>query len=138
MELLSDSVTILKVIGKRTGRSTLFMKLEYIFPECFVLIKQSPQVFPLRCLSDSCPKNNNCMDTLARRVNYIFDNFLDIDLLFLYFSYQNKPGSYKAGLFTRSFDAPRILTLNRSMWSKLKNIGVVYQWQRPNWLSLGL
>lgn len=134
----SNTAFILKITGKTSGRAVMFIKLEYIYPECLFLIEKSPQLFPLQCLASSCPKNQTCMDTLARRVKYLFDNFLDTDVLLLYYTYRDKINSYRSAIFTRELEEPRLITFNRSAWQKLKNIGTVYQWTIPNWLSLGL
>ena len=81
---LSDEALILKIEGA-SGRSSIFMKLHDVYPECEILIKGSDQLFPFRCIKDDfCPKNQNCMGILAKRISYIFDNIDDADLLLLY------------------------------------------------------
>ncbi len=130
---------VLKVVGQVTGKSVVFMKLRDVYPECEFLISDATasQLFPLRCLKDEgCPRNNNCMGVLAKRVKYVFDTFADADLLLLYFSYRDMPGSQRAGVFWRDFRAPYYTALNRSQWERMKQIGVVYEWCLPDSLFL--
>lgn len=123
---------ILEVQGK-----TLFIKLKDLYPECEFLIEDQPQLYPLRCLVDHCPRNANCMEKLAKRVKYIFDAFKDAQLLLLYFRYRDKPDSHRAGVFWRDMDIPpRFITFNRTAWDKCKELGTVYEWQLPSELFL--
>lgn len=110
---------------------TIFAKLKDVYQECEVLIDGSPQLYPLRCLVDHCPKNANCMETLAKRVNCIFEAFPEAQLLLLYFSYHDRQGSIRAGVFWRDMREPRYITLNRTGWQKMKEMGVVYEWHFP-------
>lgn len=116
---------------------TVFMKMKDVYPECEFLISDQPQLFPLRCLVDHCPRNANCMEKIAHRVKYIFDTFKDAKLLLLYYSYRDRPGTIRAGVFWRSMDEPRVITLNRSGWEKMKSMGKVYEWSLPESLFLG-
>lgn len=135
--LSREQALILKVVGRNSGRCVVFMKLRDVYPECEFLIEGAPQLFPLRCIrDDGCPRNANCMGVLAHRIKYIFDTFDDADLLLLYFSYPDMPGSQRAGIFRRDMSEPRYLTLNRTVWSRMKQIGAVYQWQIPQSLFL--
>jgi hypothetical protein len=77
------------------------------------------------------------MGNLAKRVKYIFDQFPTADLLLLYFSYRDRPGSQRAGIFWRDFREPRYITMNRAAWERMKAMGTVYEWQLPNSLFLG-
>lgn len=128
----SKSVLILEVKQK-----TLFMKLQDLYPDCLFLIEDQPQLYPLRCLVDFCPRNANCMEKLAHRVKYIFDNFTEAKLLLLYFRYRDKPDSHRAGVFWRDMDIPpRFIVFNRTAWEKCKEIGTVYEWTLPDSLFL--
>lgn len=115
---------------------TLFIKLRDVYPECEFLIHDSSQLYPFKCLVDHCPRNSMCMDKLVKRVKYIFDAFPDSKLLLLYFSYRDKPGSQRAGIFWREMSEPRYITMNRAGWEKLKEIGKVYEWELPDSLFL--
>lgn len=116
---------------------TIFCKLKDVYPECEHLIMDSQQLYPLRCFrDDGCPRNSNCQEKLAHRTKFIFDNFPNAQLLVLYFSYRDRPGSTRAGLFWRDIREPRLITLNRTGWEKMKEIGVVYEWELPNHLFL--
>ncbi len=125
---------VLKVV--KAVRSTLFMKLNDLYPECQFLIEGAPQLSPLFCLKSHCPRNQACMEKLANRVKYVFDTFPDTELLLLYFRYVDKPGSQRAGVFWRDMREPRIITFNRTAWDKLKSVGIVYEWALPDSLFL--
>lgn len=128
---------VLKVTGRNSGKAVLFMKLQDLYPECFFLIEDAVQVFPLRCLQDDgCPRNQNCMGTIARRVKYVFDTFEDAHVLLLYFTYPDRPGVHRAGVFSREMDEPRYISFNPYAWEKVKQIGQVYRWELPNELFL--
>lgn len=126
---------VLKIAGK-TG-STLFMKLKDVYPECEFLISDVPQIFPLHCLqADSCPRNQNCMEKLVARLKCVFDTFHDAQSVLLYFRYQDRPGTHRAGVFWRDMREPRLITFNRAAWEKLKTVGTVYSWRLPDELFL--
>ncbi len=124
---------VLEVVSQKTGRSSVFMKLNDLFPECSFLIEGADQLHPLFCLvNDVCPRNANCMEKLAKRVKYVFDTFEKADLLMLYFKHPDMPGSQRAGIFWRdNTTPPRYTVLNRSMWIRMKEIGAVYEWNLP-------
>ena len=127
---------ILKIQGK-SGSSVLFMKLKDLYPECEFLIQDLPECYPLHCLErDSCPRNQNCMDKLVKRIQYVFETFPDVQNVVLYFRYQDRPGSHRAGVFWRDLREPRLITFNRTAWEKCKQIGTVYQWVLPDSLFL--
>lgn len=111
-------------------RHSVFMPFRYLYPECFVLIKPHQSLHPLFCLkNDICPVNSNCMEVLAKRVDYLFTNLCtDGKQLIAYFSYPDRPKSIRAGLFTRDLSEPRLLTLNRSAFEKFRKEGVTYAW----------
>jgi hypothetical protein len=127
---------VLKIQG-RSGRATLFMKLNDLFPECQFLISDEPQLYPLSCLErDSCPRNQNCMEKLVVRIRYVFDTFGDVQNVLLYFRHQDRPDSHRAGVFYRDMEEPRFITFNRAAWEKCKEIGTAYQWSLPDSLFL--
>ena len=132
---------VLKIVGRQSGKSAIFMKLQDLFPECSFLIKDADQLFPFRCLKDGfCPRNANCMEKLAKRVRYVFDTFADSELLLLYFRYPDMPGSHRAGVFHRDMNDsrfPRYMVFNRSMWERMKEIGVIFSWTLADSLFLG-
>jgi hypothetical protein len=115
---------------------TIFAKLRDVYPECEFLIGDAPQLYPLRCLKDHCPRNANCMEKLVHRVKWFFDTFPNAHLLILYFAYRDRPGSTRAGLFWRDMDEPRFITMNRSSWEKMKSIGSIYEYNLPDALFL--
>lgn len=116
---------------------TLFAKLQDIYPECNFLIKDSTQLHPLICLTSSCHRNANCMTKLVQRIKFLFDNFQNCELILLYFSYRDKPGSQRAGVFWKDFREPRYITMNRSAWEKIKKEAILYQITLPTDLFLG-
>ena len=107
---------------------TAFFKLQDIFPECFLNREKSPQAEPMTCLRDSCPTNHNCMETLAKRLNALFDLLKGIDLFILYFKKRNITG-LGAGVFWRDMREPRVITMNQGAWNRLKLRGAIYQFQ---------
>lgn len=132
-----DPALILKVEGK-SGKSSLFMKLTDLFPECIHLIRDAAQLYPLFCLRNNmCPRNQNCMGKLVKRVKYIFDHFPDGEVLFLYFTYPDRPGTHRAGVFNKDLSEPYYTTFNRTAWDKFKQVGVIYEWFLPDSLFLG-
>lgn len=113
---------------------TIFTKFNEVYKDCEILINGSPQLHPLFCLKANCPKNANCMNKLAHRIKYIFDNFKLADLLVLYFKYPDRPNSIRAGIFWRDMREPRLITMNQSAWEKLKSMGIVYEFNIPDHL----
>lgn len=118
------------------NEKTLFTKLENIYPECFHLISDLDKLFPLICLKTSCPRNANCMTTLAKRVKFLFDSFPLAQLLVLYFKYRDKPKSIRAGLFYKDLREPRLITMNPWGWKYFKEKGEVFEWTMPDALFL--
>lgn len=109
---------------------SVFMPLRYIYPECMQLIDQSDQLYPLFCLrNDHCPKNQGCMDVLARRLDYLFTQVVPAaKMIVAYFKYRDNPDSIRAGIFMRDMKEPRLITLNRSAFVKFQREGVMYSW----------
>jgi len=113
-------------------QSTLFAKMKDVYPECMVLIEGAPQLHPLRCMRDHCPRNLSCMEKLAKRVKHLFDKFPRSQLLVLYYTWPDRPGSQRAGLFWRDMREPRHIVMNRSAWEKCKELGVVFEYRMPD------
>lgn len=115
-------------------KRTVFIPLKYIYPECSVLIDPYQQLFPLFCLrEDGCPANSNCMETLAKRVDYFFTNVVpDAELLIAYFKYRDRSNSIRAGVFDREMQNPRVMTLNPYAFRKFQKEGTTYKWVPPD------
>jgi len=127
---------VLQVTGG-SGDAVVFMKLKDVFPECEFLIGDLPQLSPLYCLrKEGCPRNQNCMDKLVARVQFIFDTFPKARTVVLYFRYRDQPGSHRGGVFWRDMREPRLITFNRAAWEKCKEIGTVLSWRLPDALFL--
>ncbi len=136
MQPSDDQLLVLEVKGP-SGQTSLFIKLEWVFPECSFLIKDADNLYPLFCLKNSyCPRNASCMDKLAKRVKYIFDHFPNSEVLYLYFRYRDLPNSQRAGVFWKDLREPTYITFNKTAWEKFKNIGTVYEWRLPDSLFL--
>ena len=117
-------------------KKTLFIKLKDVYPECAVLIEGESRLHPLICLKSSCPKNANCMEKLAKRVKYTFEQWPESEVLLLYFTYKDRPESLRGGIFYPDMREPRLITFNKHSWDLLKRKGKVYEWQMPNELFL--
>lgn len=121
------------------GSQTAFVHLKYLYPECMVLIEDSPQLSPLQCLRTTCHRNKNCMDTLARRVKYFFDNVVpEAGMIVAYYKYK-KQSSIKAGIFMSDLREPRLILCRKSAFNRYKREGDVYSWNPPTeyWLLGG-
>ena len=118
------------------NKRTLFAKCLEVYPECTFLIMDQPQLHPLICLKSSCPRNQRCMEKLARRVKAIFDAFPESQLLVLYFKYRDAPNQLRAGIFWKDMREPYFRVLNPGAWSTFKRIGIVYEWELPQELLL--
>lgn len=110
---------------------TAFIPLKYLYGECFYLIDGEPQLSPLFCMGNECHRNSNCGAVLANRVNYLVEHVMpSVKLIIAYFTYPDKPGSIRAGVFDTSFEElPRVITCNRSAFDKFKKEGVIYSWE---------
>ena len=125
MNIASQKIMYFLVMSSRTA----FFKLEEIFPECYLNREKSPQIEPLICLREerACHVNYNCMEIIAKRIRLMFDEFLqNADLTVLYFRKRNIEG-LGAGVFWRDFREPRVITMNPTAWSKIKQRGNLYQ-----------
>ena len=112
---------------------SVFMPLRFLYPECFALIDGKPQLHPMLCLRDVCHANANCMETLAKRVNYVFTELAPTGKqLFGYFKYPDRPKSIRAGWFDRELNEPKLMVLNGSAFEKFKNEGISYSWVPTN------
>lgn len=111
------------------SQKTAFFKLDDIFPECGLYREQHPMIEPMVCLAETaaCTVGKNCMETLAKRLKVLYEEVLtDVDLILLYYRKRNLPG-IGAAVFWRSFEEPRIITVNPTSWARIKNRGAVYQ-----------
>jgi len=116
----------------RFQTKTVFIKLQYLFPECFYLIQGKEQLYPLKCLEGMCPANANCMEGLAKRVHYFFDNVVfDAELIIAYFKYPDRPQSIRGGVFFRDMREPQIRILNPWAFRKFQREGDTYKWVPP-------
>lgn len=118
------------------NEKTLFTKFSNVYDECSFLINDLPKAYQLMCLKTDCPRNANCMEKLAKRVKAIFDSFPNAQLLILYYKYRDSK-SLKAGVFWREMDEPKLITMNPGAWEKMKELGVIYEWEMPTDLLLG-
>ncbi len=121
---------------------TLAMPLRVLYPECGVLIADSPLLHPLICLRDTCHRNNRCVERMVPRIVALFEGFPLASLLILYFTYRHRQ-SVGGALFRRGFDPPpRLLknpwgaetddpVVNRTGWEKFKKRAVVNAWEPP-------
>lgn len=118
------------------SKKTLFIKLQDVYPECWQLILGEPQLHPLICLKGDCHRSANCMEKLANRVKYIFDQFSEAELLILYFKY---PGytNFMCGEFWKDMREPRFSVVNPGSWIKFKEIGEIFEWHLPDSFFLG-
>lgn len=115
---------------------TLFFKLDELYPECNFLIEDEPKLHPLICLVGTCHRNSNCMEKLVNRLKWLFDQFPKVELILLYFKYRDRLQSIRAGVFNKEFDEPRLIVMNQGGWSKMKELGIVYELHLPDSLFL--
>lgn len=116
-----------------TYAKTTFIPLKSLYPECLLLIEDSPKLAPLTCLYDSCHKNDRCMETLAHRIHFLFEKVVpETQLILAYFTYHDRPNSIRAGEFYRTFEEPRVLTLNRSAFLRIQKKSEVFSWVPPS------
>lgn len=109
---------------------TVFMPLRYIYGECWILIEEHDEMFPLRCMiDDSCPANANCGEKISRRVHYLFDQVLpgDVEMIVGYFKYHDTK-SVRAAIFNRDMPAPRVQVINPYALRKFLKEGTAYRW----------
>ena len=119
---------------------TAFIPLKYIYPECFLNIKDSPDLYPMKCfMTDSCPPGANCGETLVRRIHYLFENVVPTaEVIISYFKYRDRPGSIRGAIFHRDLDAPTVSVLNKAAFTKFQREGTTYEWYpRDDYLFMG-
>lgn len=117
----------------RFKHKTAFVKLQYLFPECMVLIEGKDQLYPLKCLADSCPANANCMEGLAKRIHYFFEHAaVGAEYLVTYFKHPDRPNSIRAGIFDRDLKNPRVMVVNPYAFKKFQTRGEVFKWIPPH------
>ena len=118
------------------NKQTLFAKLLEVYPECEFLIRDEEKLYPLICLQSSCPRAQNCMEKLAKRVNAMFEAFPQAKLLVLYFKYRDAPNRLRAGIFWKDMREPYYRVLNPGAWETFKRVGTVFEWDLPLELQL--
>jgi hypothetical protein len=127
---------VLQRVGQRTGKTSLFAQLEDVYPECWPLIAEAPQLAPLSCLFKSCRHMDACMNKLAHRVTATFDAFPKAVFLYLWFTYEDSP-SLRAVVFSRADEKgfPKVIVLNPWGWKSVVRdavrAGETYAWQLP-------
>lgn len=87
-------------------------------------------MYPLKCMQDdSCPKNKNCAESLAKRVHHFFQHVEpDAELMVAYFKYHDKPNSIRAGVFNKDLEEPKLMTVNPYAFRKFQKEGITKQW----------
>lgn len=105
----------------------VFIPLRYLYPECLFLIKDNEALSPLICLqNNSCHVGASCMEMLAKRIHYIL-NYLEpsAELIIAYFKQGTR---IRAGIFTHTFDNPRVTTINPYAFRSLQKKSVAKRW----------
>lgn len=109
---------------------TAFIPFREVYPECLFLIEDEPRLSPLVCMRDSCHRNKNCAEKIAKRVHYLFEKVItDSELIIAYFKWRDRPDSIRAGVFYRDMREPRVITCNRSAFNKFRKEGITYFWE---------
>lgn len=112
---------------------TVFLPLKSLYPQCMTLIQGEDQLYPLKCMEDTCHRDANCADVLAHRVHYFFEKVVPgAELLVAYYKWTDRPNSIRAGLFHKNMSSPRVIVCNRAAFTKFQDEGIVYQWTPPN------
>lgn len=111
-------------------QKTVFIPLRYVYPECMILIKDHPQMFPLRCFQeDGCPVVANCSEIIVNKINYLFQEVIPTaELIVAYYKYHDRPTSIRGATFTRNLDSPNIRLLNPYAFKKFIREGIAYNW----------
>lgn len=109
---------------------SVFVPFKFVYPECFVHIKDHPQLYPMKCfMEDACPANTNCGDTLVKRVHYFFEKVVPkAEIMISYFKYHDRPNSIRGAVFNRNLDPPTISVLNPYAFRKFQREGTTYKW----------
>jgi hypothetical protein len=109
---------------------TSFMKLQDVFPECFLHRDTSPRIEPVVCLAEDniCHVGHNCMEILCKRVHVLFNEILSgVQILVLYYKKRNLNGLGAAIFWKNGNREPRIITMNPYAWNRIKQRGSVFQ-----------
>lgn len=109
---------------------TTFIPLRFVYPECFLLIEDHPQMYPLKCMvEDGCPANVGCGDIIVRKIHYLFEEVMpDSEVIIAYYKYRDRPKSIRGVIFNRNLDPPTISILNPWAFRKFQKRGIAYQW----------
>lgn len=113
---------------------TVFIPLRFVYPECFVHLKDYPKIYPMQCfMEDACPPGANCGEVLVKRVHYFFENVVpDAEVLIAYFKYHDRPNSIRGAVFRRNLEPPTVSILNPYAFRKFQREGTAYQWVPHN------
>jgi hypothetical protein len=115
-----------------THSGTVFMPMRDLYPECLAIIENEPELYPLKCMASSCPRNSNCAERLAHRVNFFFEEVATNEkILLTYFKHLDRPNSVRAGVFHRDMREPRVILCNYFAFKKFSKEGTVYSWDPP-------
>lgn len=111
------------------GKSA-FVPLKYVYPECFFHIRNSPQLYPMKCFAtDSCPPGANCGEILVRRIAYLFEKVVPgAEILIAYYKYKDRPQSLRGAVFNRDLEPPTLSILNPYAFKKFQKEGTTYSW----------
>lgn len=111
-------------------KKTVFIPLRYVYPECWLHIKDSPSLYPMKCFTeDACPPGVSCGEVLVKRVHYFFQEVVPYaDLLIAYFTYPDRPKSIRASVFRPSLDIPTVSIVNPFAFRKFKKEATMFQW----------
>lgn len=114
------------------SRKTAFMPFRDLYGECFPLIDPHEDVSPAQCYYKECPANKGCGEIMAHRTYFLFDKVFppEVEVLYAYFTYRDRPNSVRAVIFDRSMSEPKTMVLNRvGFFEKCMAEGRVYQWE---------
>lgn len=106
---------------------TVFIPLRTLFLECSTYITEHEAVENLQCLETSCPVDFNCMGKLVPRINTIFDQNKNFEVLIAYFKLKGS-GRIRAGVFSRDLSEPYLITCNPFALKKFQKEGIIYEW----------
>jgi hypothetical protein len=115
-------------------KKTMFIPLRYVYGECFHLIKDHPQMYPLKCFAeDGCPVVANCGEIIVHKINYLFQEVVPkVEIIVAYYKYPDRPGSVRGAIFNRNLDSPNITLLNNYALTKFLREGIAFNWYPSN------
>lgn len=112
-------------------RITIAVPFRKLYPECGVLIADSPKLHALMCLRDQCHKNQRCVERVTPRIKRLFHDFPHAKWLLLYFTFPHRK-SVGAAMFSRNWNDARYPCLLRYPWGPGTDDPVVnrYGWEQ--------